>query len=169
MHAIRLRALGAPIPWAAWQGIWSPVLARTGLRGHLVGRGQFAGAADWQYGQRRHGGRPSLLPVRYGLMMVGTRFFPDTARSTRFRGWKAPAAAGRCRGYCAAAAGWCREGRCASMCNLRKAWLCAGNLYTLRKNPRFYLALAMGCLLCWMLTDRTLAISRDFSHRFAGV
>ena len=49
------------------------------------------------------------------------------------------------------------------MCDLRKAWLCAGwNLYTLRKNPRFYLALVMGCLLCWMLTDRTLAISRDF-------
>ena len=49
------------------------------------------------------------------------------------------------------------------MCSLRKAWQCAGwNLYTLRKNPRFYLALVMGCLLCWMLTDRTLAISRDF-------
>ena len=49
------------------------------------------------------------------------------------------------------------------MCDLRKAWLCAEwNLYTLRKNPRFYLALVIGCLLCWMLTDRTLAISRDF-------
>jgi len=47
--------------------------------------------------------------------------------------------------------------------DLKKAGLCAGwNLYTLRKNPRFYLALIMGFLLCWMLTDKTLRISRDF-------
>lgn len=49
------------------------------------------------------------------------------------------------------------------MSDLKKAGLCAGwNLYTLRKNPRFYLALIMGFLLCWMLTDKTLRISRDF-------
>ena len=49
------------------------------------------------------------------------------------------------------------------MRELKKAWVCAGwNLYTLRKNPRFYLGLALGLLLTWMLTDRTLAIARTF-------
>lgn len=49
------------------------------------------------------------------------------------------------------------------MSEAKKVWQCAGwNLYTLRKNPRFYLALLMGTMLCWMLTDKTLVISRTF-------
>lgn len=49
------------------------------------------------------------------------------------------------------------------MSELQKAWQCAGwNLYTLRNNPRFYLALIMGLLLTWMLTDKTLGIARSF-------
>lgn len=46
------------------------------------------------------------------------------------------------------------------MCNLRDAFVCAGwNLYSLRKNPRFYMSLLLGFLLCWLLTDKTIAIS----------
>lgn len=49
------------------------------------------------------------------------------------------------------------------MRDIKKAFVCAGwNLYTLRKNPRFYLGLCLGLLLTWMLTDRTLAIARSF-------
>lgn len=49
------------------------------------------------------------------------------------------------------------------MSDLRKAFVCAGwNLYTLRRNPRFYLGLLLGLLLTWMLTDRTLDIARTF-------
>ena len=34
------------------------------------------------------------------------------------------------------------------MCNLREAFVCAGwNLYSLRKNPRFYMSLLLGFLL----------------------
>ena len=49
------------------------------------------------------------------------------------------------------------------MCNLRDAFVCAGwNLYSLRKNPRFYMSLLLGFLLCWLLTDKTMAISRTY-------
>ena len=49
------------------------------------------------------------------------------------------------------------------MCNLREAFVCAGwNLYSLRKNPRFYMSLLLGFLLCWLLTDKTMAISRTY-------
>ena len=48
------------------------------------------------------------------------------------------------------------------MCNLREAFVCAGwNLYSLRKNPRFYMSLLLGFLLCWLLTDKTMAISHS--------
>ena len=43
------------------------------------------------------------------------------------------------------------------------AFVCAGwNLYSLRKNPRFYMSLLLGFLLCWLLTDKTMAISRTY-------
>lgn len=46
---------------------------------------------------------------------------------------------------------------------MRDAFLCAGwNLYALRKNPRFYMSLLLGFLLCWLLTDKTMAISRTY-------
>lgn len=49
------------------------------------------------------------------------------------------------------------------MCNLREAFVCAGwNLYSLRKNSRFYMSLLLGFLLCWLLTDKTMAISRTY-------
>lgn len=49
------------------------------------------------------------------------------------------------------------------MFNLREAFVCAGwNLYSLRKNPRFYMSLLLGFLLCWLLTDKTMAISRTY-------
>ena len=49
------------------------------------------------------------------------------------------------------------------MCNLREAFVCAGwNLYSLRRNPRFYMSLLLGFLLCWLLTDKTMAISRTY-------
>ena len=49
------------------------------------------------------------------------------------------------------------------MCNLREAFVCAGwNLYSLHKNPRFYMSLLLGFLLCWLLTDKTMAISRTY-------
>ncbi len=47
------------------------------------------------------------------------------------------------------------------MPELRQAFTIAGwNLYTLRKSPRFYMGLILGFLLCWLLTDKTMAISR---------
>ena len=49
------------------------------------------------------------------------------------------------------------------MCNLREAFVCAGwNLYSLRRNPRIYMSLLLGFLLCWLLTDKTMAISRTY-------
>lgn len=49
------------------------------------------------------------------------------------------------------------------MFNPREAFVCAGwNLYSLRKNPRFYMSLLLGFLLCWLLTDKTMAISRTY-------
>ncbi len=46
---------------------------------------------------------------------------------------------------------------------MHDALVCAGwNLYALRKNPRFYLSLLLGFLLCWLLTDKTMAISRTY-------
>lgn len=49
------------------------------------------------------------------------------------------------------------------MCELRQSLVCAGwNLYSLRKNPRFYMSLFLGFLLCWLLTDKTMAISRAY-------
>lgn len=45
----------------------------------------------------------------------------------------------------------------------KKALVCMGwNLESLRKNPRFYLSLLLGFLLCWLLTDKTMAISRTY-------
>lgn len=47
------------------------------------------------------------------------------------------------------------------MCKMQPTLVCAGwNLYSLRKNPRFYLSLTLGFLLCWLLTDKTMQISR---------
>lgn len=49
------------------------------------------------------------------------------------------------------------------MRELREAFVCAGwNLYSLRRNPRFYLSLMLGFLLCWLLTDKTMVISRTY-------
>lgn len=49
------------------------------------------------------------------------------------------------------------------MHKFRDAFVCAGwNLYSLRKNPRFYLSLLLGFLVCWLLTDKTMAISRTY-------
>jgi hypothetical protein len=49
------------------------------------------------------------------------------------------------------------------MSNLREAFIITGwNLYTLRKNPRFYMSLLLGFLLCWLLTDKTMSISRTY-------
>ncbi|MEG0269048.1 MAG: hypothetical protein RR821_02245 [Clostridia bacterium] len=46
---------------------------------------------------------------------------------------------------------------------LKDALVCAGwNLYSLRKNPRFYMSLLLGFLLCWLLTDKTMSISRTY-------
>ena len=46
---------------------------------------------------------------------------------------------------------------------MRDGFVCAGwNLYSLRKNPRFYMSLLLGFLLCWLLTDKTMAISRTY-------
>ncbi|MEG0126042.1 MAG: hypothetical protein RR816_08145, partial [Clostridia bacterium] len=45
----------------------------------------------------------------------------------------------------------------------KDAFVCAGwNLYSLRKNPRFYMSLLLGFLLCWLLTDKTMSISRTY-------
>ncbi len=45
----------------------------------------------------------------------------------------------------------------------RNALTCAGwNLYSLRKNPRFYMSLIMGFLISWLLTDKTMSISRIY-------
>ncbi len=75
MHAIRLRALGAPIPWAAWQGIWPPVLARMACGGIWSGAGSLLALLTGTASAATVG----PLCLCYGLMMVGTRFFPDTA------------------------------------------------------------------------------------------
>lgn len=49
------------------------------------------------------------------------------------------------------------------MCKMQQPLVCAGwNLYSLRKNPRFYLSLTLGFLLCWLLTDKTMQISRTY-------
>lgn len=49
------------------------------------------------------------------------------------------------------------------MRNLHGALVCAGwNLFALRKNPRFYMSLLLGFLLCWLLTDKTMAVSRTY-------
>ena len=49
------------------------------------------------------------------------------------------------------------------MRSIKEAFVCAGwNLYSLRKNPRFYMSLLLGFLLCWLLTDKTMAISRTY-------
>lgn len=45
----------------------------------------------------------------------------------------------------------------------KNALTCARwNLFSLRKNPRFYMSLILGFLLCWLLTDKTMAISREY-------
>lgn len=49
------------------------------------------------------------------------------------------------------------------MRELKAAFICAGwNLYSLRKDVRFYMSLLLGLLLCWLLTEKTLAISRTY-------
>ncbi len=49
------------------------------------------------------------------------------------------------------------------VCNLRDALVCVGwNLHFLRRNPRFYMSLLLGFLLCWLLTDKTMTISRTY-------
>ena len=49
------------------------------------------------------------------------------------------------------------------MRSIKEAFVCAGwNLYSLRMNPRFYMSLLLGFLLCWLLTDKTMAISRTY-------
>lgn len=49
------------------------------------------------------------------------------------------------------------------MCKMQPPLVCAGwNLNSLRKNPRFYLSLTLGFLLCWLLTDKTMQISRTY-------
>ena len=49
------------------------------------------------------------------------------------------------------------------MCKMQPPLVCEGwNLYSLRKNPRFYLSLTLGFLLCWLLTDKTMQISRTY-------
>lgn len=49
------------------------------------------------------------------------------------------------------------------MCKMQPPLVCAGwNLYSLRKNLRFYLSLTLGFLLCWLLTDKTMQISRTY-------
>ena len=62
--------------------------------------------------------------------------------------------------------GRAREGDFCSKAFSRKIlspFVCAGwNLYSLRKNPRFYMSLLLGFLLCWLLTDKTMAISRTY-------
>lgn len=62
--------------------------------------------------------------------------------------------------------GRAREGDFCSKAFSRKIlspFVCAGwNLYSLRKNPRFYMSLLLGFLLCWLLTDKTMAISRIY-------
>lgn len=75
MHAIRLHALGAPIPWAAWQGIGPPVLARIVCGGIWSGAGSLLALLTGTASAATVG----PLCLCYGLMMVGTRFFPDTA------------------------------------------------------------------------------------------
>jgi hypothetical protein len=75
MHAIRLHALGAPIPWAAWQGIGPPVLARIVCGGIWSGAGSLLALLTGTASAATVG----PLCLCYGLMMVGTRFFPDMA------------------------------------------------------------------------------------------
>ena len=62
--------------------------------------------------------------------------------------------------------GRAREGAFDTKASSRKTpspIVCAGwNLYSLRKNPRFYMSLLLGFLLCWLLTDKTMAISRTY-------
>ncbi len=49
------------------------------------------------------------------------------------------------------------------MYSLKNALVCTGwNLYSLRKNPRFYMSLFLGFVLCWMLTDKTMALARTY-------
>ena len=41
------------------------------------------------------------------------------------------------------------------MRSIKEAFVCAGwNLYSLRKNPRFYMSLLLGFLLCWLLSKK---------------
>ena len=62
--------------------------------------------------------------------------------------------------------GRAREGAFDTKASSRKTpspFVCAcWNLYSLRKNPRFYMSLLLGFLLCWLLTDKTMAISRTY-------
>ena len=45
----------------------------------------------------------------------------------------------------------------------KKGAVCAAwNLKSLLKNPRTYLCMTMGFLLCFLLTDRTIELSRQF-------
>ena len=49
------------------------------------------------------------------------------------------------------------------MVKIRQSFICAAwNLKSLLKNPRTYLCMTMGFLLCFLLTDRTIELSRKF-------
>lgn len=75
MHAIRLGALGAPIPFWALRDAGGALLARILCGGLWSGAGSLLALLT---------GTPSAATVGplclcYGLLMVGTRFFPDAA------------------------------------------------------------------------------------------
>ena len=75
MNAIRLRGLSAPIPFSAWQGIGQAVLARIVCGGIWSGAGSLLALLTGTASASTVG----PLCLCYGLMMAGTRFFPDTA------------------------------------------------------------------------------------------
>lgn len=50
------------------------------------------------------------------------------------------------------------------MLNMKAAWVCAGwNLKALLKNPKTYLCAIMGFLLCFLLTDKVIALAREYA------
>lgn len=49
------------------------------------------------------------------------------------------------------------------MLSIKNVLSCVGwNFFSQRKNPRLYLCMLLGFLLCWMLTDKTMSISRTY-------
>ena len=50
------------------------------------------------------------------------------------------------------------------MLNMKAVWVCAGwNLKALLKNPKTYLCAIMGFLLCFLLTDKVIALAREYA------